>query len=237
MVLPFAAMFLFLVVSPLLAAAIAVLVVTPRLSGGPDVASVETRDRVLRNPALLALAWSVLPILFTFAYVTWVPWHYRPLSLYLYHLFGEHLTITVFLAAGSFLATRRLRDDSPATLHMAHLTFVAVGCTVLAVLDALLGGPVPTLYRSALLPLTRAALVVLLPVAMTVADTARGGGWAVAAIAVYPFVAAVPAMFAEWLRPLAAFGSAIGVAGLVVLAVSFFVFRSPRGGAGAYGLR
>ena len=45
-------------------------------------------------------------------------------------------------------------------------------------------------------------LLALYPIAITRADTATGGGWAVLFLVVAPFLCAVPAMFAEWLRPL-----------------------------------
>ena len=90
---------------------------------------------------------------------------------------------------------------------LLHLVVATVMLTLLSWGDAVVHTGSWTAHELFFRPLIRAAFLLLFPVALTVADTSHGGGWAVLVMILQPLVAALVPMWFEWIRPGAAVGA------------------------------
>jgi hypothetical protein len=131
----------------------------------------------------------------------------------------------------SFLLVRRIRNRPENDQYIVHLVVATVLVFLLSVAEVVTAGPVFTAEALFLKPLARMFLLALIPVALTVADNARGGGWAVLALILQPIPAAAMTMLFEWIRP--------GAAMLVLLALGVgtsgvlwgMLWREPKNGS------
>ena len=104
----------------------------------------------------------------------------------------------------------------------------AVMVFLLSLGDIVMGDSLWTAEELFLRPLARVLMLVFFAVALTVADNARGGGWAVLAMLVQPVFAALMSMFFNWIRPGLAVVTLAAMAGLTAVAVWFLLIRPSR---------
>lgn len=137
---------------------------------------------------------------------------YSPSGLFFRSLLRDYFGWFAAQSTVSFLLVRRVRNRPEQEQYIVHLVVAAVLLTLLSVAELITAGPAFTAEELFLKPLARILLLALIPVALTVADNAKGGGWAVLTLILQPLPAAAMTMLYEWIRP--------GAASLVLVALA-----------------
>ena len=221
-------MFLYLIVSPTLTAAAAFLFLGRILDGASIPRSRDEWESLVRDPALKAVAVFVPAYIIYLALSQPALFDYSPGGLYLRFAVRDYFGWFALLSVAMYLTTRPMRRRAAGEQYLAYLVFYTVAITLLSIADVLLHDGVWTVEELFLRPTTRALLLAMYPIAFTVADTARGGGWAVVLMVIQPLVAAAVPMWFEWLRP----GySLIALAGLALVTACGVWWLARRGAA------
>ena len=197
----------------------------PRLGASSVLFGVPFHAGNVRNPAVKSFFLFVPIYLVRLAVFRFSDFEYSLQSLYLRYLFIEYLGPFVLLGGLAFFMNRAVRRESPVEQYIGYLTFFTVHVVLFFVAEAFLHDGYWTVYELFLRPVAMVVLLALYPIAITRADTATGGGWAVLYLVVAPFACAVPAMLAEWLRPGTAILSAAGCVTLAAGAIWLELFR------------
>ncbi|MEX2442379.1 MAG: hypothetical protein WD492_02155 [Alkalispirochaeta sp.] len=204
-------MTVFLILSAPLAAAIAYTFIGPRFGGQSSLLSdVPTRRQVLRNPIVAAVP-AFIPMYALHTLLGADLFSYSPAGLFFHALLRDYLGWFAVQSTISFLLVRRVKNRPEHDQYMIHLVVATVLLSLLSVAEVVTAGPAMTVEALFLKPLARLSLLALIPAALTVADNAHGGGWAVLALILQPVPAAAVTMLFEWIRP--------GAAALVLLAL------------------
>lgn len=185
------------------------------------------RHRVFRTPGIVA-ALAFLPIYGLRLLAAPDLFHYSPGGLYLQALIREYLAWLVLQSIVSYLLVRRVRDLPEAHQYVVHLTVAGVMFFMLTVFDIVLADVHWTIEELFYRPLNRSMMLVLFPIALTVADNVRGGGWAVLALVVQPLLASVNFMLAEWIEPGGALAVLVATVGYTGFVVWFLLYRGSR---------
>jgi hypothetical protein len=221
----------FLILSTPLSAVIAYTFIAPRFGGGTSVVSdVNARRQVVRNPTVVAVL-AFIPMYALYRFVGADLFPYSPTGLFFRSLLLDYFGWFALQSVVSFLLVRRIRNRPENDQYVVHLVVATVLVFLLSVAEVVTAGPVFTAEALFLKPLARMFLLALIPVALTVADNARGGGWAVLALILQPIPAAAMTMLFEWIRP--------GAAMLVLLALGVgtsgvlwgMLWREPKNGS------
>ncbi|MCG8480664.1 MAG: hypothetical protein MI724_16340 [Spirochaetales bacterium] len=218
-------MFLYLIVSPALTVVAAFFLLGGRLDGASIPRGRDEWESLVRNPALAAVG-AFIPIYIVYlALSTPDLFQYSLGGLYLRFAIRDYFGWFALLCVAAYATARSRRQRTAGEQYLAHAVFFTVAVTLLSIADVLLHDGVWTAEELFLRPTARALVLVMYPIAVTVADTARGGGWAVVLMVIQPLIAALIPMWFEWLRP----GySLISLAGLVLVTlcgVGFLLFR------------
>ena len=198
-------MTLFLITAPLLVGFLSFFVLAPRFGGGkiPGAGFAQ----VVRNPAIVA-ALSFVPLFIVYLFAQRdTGFGYSPAGLYSYAVVRDYLGWMAVQSVVSYLLVRRIREHPVSDQFLLHLVVATVMLTLLSWGDAVVHTGSWTAHELFFRPLIRAAFLLLFPVALTVADTSHGGGWAVLVMILQPLVAALVPMWFEWIRPGAAVGA------------------------------
>lgn len=216
------------IVLPLCGAGAFLMFFAPRFGATTEVTSFPLNTMTIQNPIAKGLFFAVILYIGRIAFFRFVDFSYTPGDLYIRYLLGDYLGPSWLTAGAAFFFNRRLRDEDSVSQFVGYLVFFTFVAVVFSVGDALLSDSYWTGYELFLRPVLTTALLALFPVAITSADNADGGGWAVLILVIAPFLCGLPAMWSEWLSPgLAAF-AAIGVVAFSVAAVYWLLFRSMR---------
>ena len=224
-------MFLYLITSPALTAVVAFFLLGGRLDGASIPRGRDEWESLVRNLALTAVV-AFIPLYIVYLALS-APdlFRYSLGGLYIRFVVRDYFGWFALLSVAAYATGRCRRQRSAGEQYLAHAVFFTVAVTLLSIADVLLHDGLWTAEELFLRPTARALMVVMYPIALTVADTARGGGRAVVLTAIQPLVAALTSMWFEWLRP----GySLIALAGLVLVTaggVGLLFFRGvPRRG-------
>lgn len=208
-----------------LTAATALLYIGPRFGSGLESNGFQAGYQRLRSPALAII------LLFVPLYGLQLLLRLIDLPFTLIGLFGEALLHHYFAWFGmqsliSFVAVRRIGGLRPAEQFQVHAASAGLLLFLATIGDIVGADNVWTAHELLIRPLATMALLLVVPTALTVADTANGGGWAVLALLVSPAAAAGVSTLAEWNRP----GAAV-IALVLLLAGSagtlWFLLRAP----------
>lgn len=218
-------MALFPIIFPLLGSAAFLAFFAPQigLSSGP--LGVPFHAGNVRNPAVKSFFLFVPIYVARRAVFRFSDFEYSLQSLYLRYLFLDYLGPLVLLGGLAFFMNRALRRESPLSQYIGYLSFFTVYVVLFGLAEALFHDGYWTVYELFLRPVLTVVLIALYPMAITRADTATGGGWAVLYLVAAPFLCAVPAMLAEWLRPGAAVLATAGCVAAAAGAVWWELFR------------
>jgi len=208
-----------------LVAIIAGTYLAPRL-GGPGSSPVRyLLEPTIWNPVIVSVLAFVPMILVYLGLSRDGLFSYTPGGLFFKALIRDYLGWFAVQSVISFALVRRGSKRSPEDQFMLHLIVGATLLSLLAVGEVILADSVWTVDELFLKPFARGILLVLFPVAITVADNARGGGWAALLLIVVPPVPAVMTMFAELIRPGGAILLAVLLAIVAIGAVWYLLFR------------
>lgn len=197
-------MTVFLLLATPLAAITAYTFIAPRFGGGTVALSdASTRRQVLRNPIVVG-ALSFIPLYAIQTLVGADVFRYSPAGLFFHSFLFDYFGWFALQSVISFILVRRVRNRPEQDQYVIHLVVATVMLSFLSVAEVVTAAPVLTVEELFLRPLARVALLALVPVALTVADNARGGGWAVLALIIQPIPAAAMSMLFAWIRPGAA---------------------------------
>ena len=218
-------MTLFLILSAPLVGAAAYVLIGPRFPGFRRPRAGTERIRTVRNPVVIA-AVMFIPLYLVHLVVSSAEWFpYSPGGLFTRALVTDYLGWFLLQSLLSYLVVRRLRNAPEGLQYLVHLIVAVVLLTFLSVAEVIGSDGFWTTEELFLRPLSRGMLLLLFPVGLTVADNARGGGWAVLLLFIQPFLAALAAMWFEWIRPGAAIVAAAVLVAATVVALWMLVFR------------
>lgn len=204
-------MTIFLILSVPLAAVSFFTLIGPRFSGTRLLLSdIRTRRLIIRNPIVVA-AVAFIPMYALFQTVGVDAFSYSPRGLFLHALLRDYFGWFALQSTVSFLLVHRVRNLPEQEQYVIHLMVAAVLLFLLSVAEVITAGPAMTVGELFLKPLARVTLLALIPVALTVADNAQGGGWAVLALILQPIPAAAVTMLFEWIQPVGAVFALIGL--------------------------
>ncbi|MFO8042066.1 MAG: hypothetical protein R6U25_02590 [Alkalispirochaeta sp.] len=197
-------MTVFLLLATPLAAITAYTFIAPRFGGGTVALSdARTRRQVLQKPIVVG-ALSFIPLYAIHSFVGPDLFRYSPGGLFFRSFLFDYFGWFAVQSVVSFLLVRRVRNRPEQDQYVIHLVVATVMLSFLSVADVITAAPAMTVEELFLRPLARIALLALMPVALTVADNARGGGWAVLVMILQPIPAAAMSMLYRWIRPGAA---------------------------------
>jgi hypothetical protein len=222
-------MTVFLISSPVLVAIIAGTCLAPRF-GGPGISPIRhLLQPTIWNPVIVSVLAFVPMILLYLVLSRDGLFSYTPGGLFFKALIRDYLGWFAVQSLISFAVVRRGSTRAPADQFVLHLIVGAALLTLLALAELVIADSIWTAEEILLKPFARAILLVLFPVAITVADNARGGGWAALLLLLLPPVPAAMTMYAELIRP----GGAVLVAALLAIvatgAVWYLLFRGNSG--------
>ncbi len=204
-------MTVFLILSVPLAAVSFFTLIGPRFSGTPLLLSdIRTRRLTIRNPIVTA-AVAFVPMYALYWTIGADGFSYSPGGLFLHALLRDYFGWFALQSTVSFLLVHRARNLPEQEQYVIHLMVASVLLFLLSIAEVITAGPAMTAGALFLRPLARIALLALIPVALTVADNAQGGGWAVLALILQPIPAAAVAMLFEWIRPVGAVFTLLGL--------------------------
>ncbi|MFW5693792.1 MAG: hypothetical protein ACOCYB_01390 [Alkalispirochaeta sp.] len=205
-------MTIFLILSAPLAAVCAFTFIAPRFGGGSVLLSdIHTRRRIIRDPMVTA-AVAFIPMFALYQVIEADAFSYTLGGLFSHALLRDYFGWFAVQSTLSFLLVRRIKNLPEQEQYVIHLVVATVLLFLLSGAEIVTAGPVMTVEELFLKPLARVALLTLIPVALTVADNAQGGGWAVLALILQPVPAAAMTMLFEWMRPGGAVLMLIGLA-------------------------
>jgi len=203
-------MTVFLILSVPLAAVSFFTLIGPRFSGTQILLSdIRTRRRIIRNP-IVAAAVAFVPMYALYRIVGADAFSYSPGGLFLHALLRDYFGWFALQSSISFVLVHRVRNLPEQEQYVIHLVVATVLLFLLSVAEVITAGPAMTVGELFLSPLARVALLALIPVAMTVADNAQGGGWAVLTLILQPIPAAAVTMLFEWIQPAGAVFTLLG---------------------------
>jgi hypothetical protein len=218
-------MTVFLISSPVLVAIIAGTFLAPRFSG-PGISPVRhLLQPTIWNPVIVSVVAFVPMILLYLVLSRDGLFSYTPGGLFFKALLRDYLGWFAIQSLISFALVRRDATRPPVDQFMLHVIVGATLLLLLALGEIVLADGVWTVEEVFLRPFARSVLLVLFPVAITVADNARGGGWAALLLLLLPPVPAAMTMFADLIRPGAAILLAVSLAALAAGAVWYLLFR------------
>ncbi len=218
-------MALFPILLPLLGAAGCLAFIGPTLAEVTKLSDIPFNTETVRNPMVKAFFIFVPFYLGRIGSIRFVELSYSPAGLYLFYLLVDYLGVFITLAVLAFFLNRTLRRRSSLEQYLGYLSFFSVILFLMFFMDAVLNDGYWTLYELFLRPLVSLSLLVLIPLSVIKADNATGGGWAALIAIGAPFIAALPAMWSEWMRPGAAVAATAGVLLLTAAAVYWESFR------------
>ncbi|MDA3950789.1 MAG: hypothetical protein PF508_16400 [Spirochaeta sp.] len=220
-------MALFPIIFPLLGSVAFLAFFAPQIGVSSGPSGVPFHAGNVRNPAVKSFFLFVPLYVARLAVFRFSDFEYSLQSLYLRYLFLDYLGLFVLIGGLAFFMNRAVRQEGPLEQYIGYLTFFTVYVVLFSVADAFLHDGYWTVYELFLRPVAMVVLLALYPMAITRADTATGGGWAVLYLVIAPFLCAIPAMLAEWLHPGAAILSAAGCVALAAGAIWWELFRNP----------
>lgn len=200
----------------------------PRFGAVDRFSSFPFGPRTVRNPAVKALFFAVVLYLTRLAFFTYISFAYTPGGLYLRYLIGDFLGLFGAISIAAFFFNRHVRKEETVAQYVGYIVFFGTVILLVTFADAALNDSYWTLYELIVRPLLFLAMLAVVPVSITSADNADGGGWAVLAIVASPFICALPPMWLEWLRPglgIAALGGAVALIGA---SIYWLLFRRGR---------
>lgn len=212
--------------APLTAAA-ALVLLGPRFGPGFEHAAHDRARGQLRTP-LLVVAGLFVPLYGLQLLLRMIDLAYSPLGLFGEALLHHYLVWFLMQSLVSFVAVRRIGDLQPAEQFQVHVVCAGLLVFLLTLADIIGADSLWTAHELFLRPAATAMLLMLVPTALTVADTASGGGWAVLALLIQPMGAAAVSALAEWNRPGGAF-AALALLAVGTGAVLWFLLRDTAG--------
>ncbi len=227
-------MFLYLIISPALIAATAFLMLGRGIDGASMPRGRDEWERLVRNPALAAVGVFVPMYGLYLALSSPDLFRYSLGGLYLQFVIRDYFGWFALLCVAAYATARSRRQLVAGEQYLAHAVFFTVAVTLLSIADVLLHDGLWTAEELFLRPTTRALLLVMYPIAFTVADTARGGGWAVVLMLIQPLIAALVPMWFEWLRPGYALIALAGLFLVTSCGVGLLLFRGAARRAGRF---
>jgi len=171
--------------------------------------------RTVRTPIIRAFLW------FIPAAIIRTGMHFLPDPSYVPGaLFGsiflrDYFLWTLFGALPAVLSIRRENRDTPANLHLAYISFVGMMLSMAVFLESLLQTGAPGSYELFLRPFLRLSMLLVIPYALTFAESIPRGSWALALLIVLPIPASSVGLLAAWNRPVFAW-----ILGMLVFAGS-----------------
>jgi hypothetical protein len=210
---------------PLLGAVGCLALIGPRLGAVSRLSDIPFSVATIRDPMVKAFFLFFPFYLGRLGFFRFVESDYSPVGLYLYYLIADYLGVFLVLTVLAFFVNRSLRTRDSLEQYLGYLSFFAVFLGLTFLMDSVLHDGYWTLYELFLRPLVSLALLVLVPLSVTRADNATGGGWAVLILIAAPFPAAAPAMWSELMRPGAASVATAGMLLLTAAAVYWEAFR------------
>lgn len=218
-------MALFPILLPFLGSIVCLGLIGPRFGAISRVSDLPFSSQSVRNPIVKAFFLFVPFYLIRLAFLRYLDIDYSPGGLYLYYLLFDYVGVFYVITAAAFFLNRSLKDREPLEQYVGYLSFFVVILVLTASMDALLNDGYWTLYELFIRPLVFLSFLVLIPPAVIRADGATGGGWAVLFVVAAPFFGALPAMFAEWMRPDLSITAAMLVFLLTGAGIYWMVFR------------
>lgn len=200
----------------------------PRFGAVDRFSSFPFGPTTVRNPAAKALFFSVVLYVARLAFFSYVSFAYTPGGLYLRYLIGDFLGLFGVISVAAFFFNRRVRDEETLAQYVGYLVFFSIVILLVTIGDGLQNDSYWTLYELIVRPILFLSMLAIIPVSITSADNADGGGWAVLAIVAAPFICAVPPMFMEWLRPGLGIMALVVVIALMSAAIYWLLFRPGR---------
>ena len=167
----------------------------PRFGAAERFSSFPLGATTVRNPAVKALFFAVALYMARLAFFTYVSFAYTPGGLYLRYLFGDFLGLFGAISIAAFFFNRRVRDEKTVAQYIGYLVFFSTVILFVSIGDGVRNDAYWTLYELIVRPILFVVMLAVIPVSITSADNADGGGWAVLVIVASPFVCALPPLF------------------------------------------
>lgn len=183
----------------------------------------------------LLVRYAVMPGIFLFVvmylgsiiFKWFIPYHYSPGGLFLYHTVTDFLLWGGMAIGGALFVRRRIKYRSREDRHIVMLVFVGIVFSLLSATDLILHDGYWTTYQLLLRPLARSGMVLLFPLIISLSFGSKNsfrGQWFWIIPLIYIPGWGLAAMWSEWLRPVHA-----GFAALVLSFVTAgFLFSLAR---------